>query len=102
MLVPLFFYMNLGAFVTVNDQKPFSENPEAQGLLEKGIKVICGEHPEDLLDEGFQLVVKNPGIPYSNFLIEDALSREIPIITEVELAYKISDARFYRNNRDKR
>lgn len=84
----------LGAIVTVNDQKPFSENPEAQALLEKGIKVICGEHPEDLLDEGFQLVVKNPGIPYSNFLIEDALSRGIPIITEVELAYKISDADF--------
>ena len=32
----------LGAFVTVNDYKPLSENPEAQGLLEQGIKVICG------------------------------------------------------------
>lgn len=84
----------LGALVTVNDLKPFSENPEAQSLLEKGIKVICGEHPEDLLDEGFQLVVKNPGIPYSNFLIEDAISRKIPVITEVELAYKISEAEF--------
>ena len=28
----------LGAFVTVNDMKPFSENPEAQGLLNKGSK----------------------------------------------------------------
>ncbi|MCU9612198.1 UDP-N-acetylmuramoyl-L-alanine--D-glutamate ligase [Caldibacillus lycopersici] len=84
----------LGAYVTVNDKKPFSENPEAQGLLEKGIKVICGGHPEDLLDEGFELIVKNPGIPYTNPLIQDALNRELPIITEVELAYRISEADF--------
>ena len=46
--------------------KPLSENPEAQGLLEQGIKVICGSHPIELLDEGFELIVKNPGIPYRN------------------------------------
>lgn len=84
----------LGAFVTVNDAKPFEANPEAQGLLTKGIKVICGRHPEDLLDEGFELVVKNPGIPYFNPIIADAIERGIPVITEVELAYKISEAPF--------
>ena len=84
----------LGAFVTVNDSKPFDESPDAQGLLQKGITVICGRHPEDLLDEGFELVVKNPGIPYSNRIVADALSREIPVWTEIELAYLISDAPF--------
>ena len=53
----------LGAFVTVNDKKPLSENPEAQGLLEQGIKVICGEHPIELLDEGFELIVKTQEFP---------------------------------------
>ncbi|WML39004.1 UDP-N-acetylmuramoyl-L-alanine--D-glutamate ligase [Neobacillus sp. OS1-2] len=84
----------LGAFVTVNDKKPLSENPEAQGLLEQGIKVICGEHPIGLLDEGFELIVKNPGIPYHNPLIEGAIEKGIPVITEVELAYEISEAPF--------
>lgn len=84
----------LGAFVTVNDNKPFSENPEAQGLLEQGIKVICGEHPVELLEEGFELIVKNPGIPYSNPMIKGAFEKGIPVITEVELAYQISDAPF--------
>jgi UDP-N-acetylmuramoylalanine--D-glutamate ligase len=84
----------LGAFVTVNDKKPLSENPEAQGLLEQGIKVICGEHPIELLDEGFELMVKNPGIPYHNPMIVGAIERNIPIITEVELAYQISEAPF--------
>ncbi|MCQ6279755.1 UDP-N-acetylmuramoyl-L-alanine--D-glutamate ligase [Bacillus sp. EB600] len=84
----------LGAFVTVNDKKPLSENPEAQGLLEHGIKVICGDHPIELLEEGFELIVKNPGIPYTNPIIKGALEKEIPVITEVELAYQISEAPF--------
>ncbi len=84
----------LGAFVTVNDKKPLSENPEAMGLLEQGIKVICGEHPVELLDEGYELIVKNPGIPYTNPMIEGALEKGIPVITEVELAFEISEAPF--------
>ncbi|PLT28095.1 UDP-N-acetylmuramoyl-L-alanine--D-glutamate ligase [Peribacillus deserti] len=84
----------LGAFVTVNDKKPIAENPEAQELVEQGIKVICGDHPIELLDEGFELIVKNPGIPYTIPLVEGALEKGIPVITEVELAYQISEAPF--------
>lgn len=84
----------LGAFVTVNDSKPLNENPEAQGLLEQGITVICGSHPIELLDEGFQLIVKNPGIPYHNPMIKRAVEKGIPVITEVELAYRVSEAPF--------
>ncbi|MGK7378489.1 UDP-N-acetylmuramoyl-L-alanine--D-glutamate ligase [Planococcus sp. 1R117A] len=83
-----------GAFVTVNDSKPFAENPEAQELLNAGVTVICGRHPEDLLDEGFELVVKNPGIPYTNIIIQSAMEKGIPIWTEIELAYLISEAPF--------
>jgi UDP-N-acetylmuramoylalanine--D-glutamate ligase len=82
----------LGAFVTVNDFKKFEENPDAQDLLNEGIRVITGGHPIELMDEEFELVVKNPGIPYSNPLIEKALEKNIPIVTEVELAYEISEA----------
>ncbi|RNF40678.1 UDP-N-acetylmuramoyl-L-alanine--D-glutamate ligase [Planococcus salinus] len=84
----------LGAFVTVNDSKPFEESPEAQELLNLGVTVICGRHPQGLLEEGFELVVKNPGIPYSNILIQAALEKEIPVWTEIELAYLISEAPF--------
>jgi UDP-N-acetylmuramoylalanine--D-glutamate ligase len=60
----------LGAFVTVNDAKPFEENPEAQELLNLGVTVICGRHPEDLLDEGFELLVKKSG--YSIYQSNDS------------------------------
>ena len=82
----------LGAIVTVNDGKPFEENPAAQSLLEEGIKVITGGHPLELLDEDFEWMVKNPGIPYNNPMVMTALEKKIPVITEVELAYLISDA----------
>ena len=83
---------DLGAFVTVNDSKPFEQNENAQYLLSKGLTVICGSHPEDLLDEGFSLIVKNPGIPYTNSVVAEAIKRNIPVWTEVELAYRISEA----------
>lgn len=82
----------LGAIVTVNDGKPFDENPAAQSLLAEGIKVITGEHPLGLLEEAFEVMVKNPGIPYDNPMVLRALALGIPVITEVELAYLISES----------
>lgn len=81
----------LGALVTVNDGKPFDENPEAQELLSMGIKVITGSHPIELLDEDFSLLVKNPGIPYSHPFVSKAQELGIPVITEVELAYEVAE-----------
>ena len=81
----------LVALVTVNDGKPFDENPEAQELLSLGIKVITGSHPIELLDEEFSLMVKNPGIPYSHPLVAKAQEMGIPVITEVELAYEVAE-----------
>lgn len=83
---------DLGALVTVNDGKPFNENPQAQELLEAGITVITGSHPIELVDEGFSLMVKNPGIPYTHPMVARALELHIPVITEVELTYLISEA----------
>lgn len=82
----------LEAIVTVNDGKPFDENPAAQDLLAEGIKVVTGGHPLDLLEEDFAVMVKNPGIPYNNPMVERAMALKIPIITEVELAYLISES----------
>lgn len=83
----------LGALVTVNDYKSFDENPEAQELLENGIRVVTGGHPVELLDEDFELVVKNPGIMYNNPIVAKAMEKEIPVITEVQLAYEVAESK---------
>jgi len=84
----------LGANVTVNDRTPFEQNEIAQKLKNEGFNVICGEHPLSLLDNNPFCIVKNPGIPYSNPLLVEAIERNIPIYTEIELAYLISEAPF--------
>ncbi|MGG3005765.1 UDP-N-acetylmuramoyl-L-alanine--D-glutamate ligase [Geobacillus stearothermophilus] len=86
--------VELGAEVVANDQKPLAENAEAKQLEELGVRVVCGGHPLELLDEPFDLVVKNPGIPYTNPLVKKALEKGLPVVTEVELAYHISEASF--------
>lgn len=80
----------LGADVIVNDLKDAPADVLKE-LNAEQIKVITGSHPLNLLN-GIDLIVKNPGIPYSNVLIAEALKRKIPIITEPELAFEILDA----------
>lgn len=75
-----------GALVTVNDYKPMAENKGAQALVEEGVRVITGFHPLDLLDEDFVFMVKNPGIPYDNPLVQAAVAKGLPIYTDIELA----------------
>jgi UDP-N-acetylmuramoylalanine--D-glutamate ligase len=84
----------LGAIVLVNDKNPYEGNEEAHALHKLGIEVICGEHPLSVIDESIDAIIKNPGIPYSNPIIVKALGLEIPVLTEIELAYEISEAPF--------
>ncbi|WP_017753630.1 UDP-N-acetylmuramoyl-L-alanine--D-glutamate ligase [Calidifontibacillus oryziterrae] len=83
---------DLGANVTVNDYQSLDESEEASELVRNGIVVIGGGHPDNLMDNHFDLIVKNPGIPYSNIVLKKATEEGIPIITEVEIAYTISEA----------
>src|SRR5690606_12477281 len=83
---------SLGAQVTVNDRKPRSETAEAEALEQEGIRVVLGGHPPDLIQPGVDLLVKNPGIPYRIPLIRRAEELGIPVVTEVEIAYLLTDA----------
>lgn len=83
---------SIGAIVTVNDASPDEGNEEANELRKAGIPVICGGHPPGILDKGFDLVVKNPGIPYHNSVVQEAIERGIPVWTEIELTYRLSEA----------
>jgi UDP-N-acetylmuramoylalanine--D-glutamate ligase len=83
---------SFGANVLVNDKQPREGNVEAEALEKLGVTVECGGHPITLLDQPIDFIVKNPGIPYHNPLIEEAVNRRIPIYTEVEIAGLISDA----------
>ena len=83
----------LGAEVVINDRTPLEDNPDAKEMAAAGFEVVTGEHPLSLLDRGFAYIVKNPGIPYNKVeLLLEARRRGIPILTEVQIAYEISEA----------
>lgn len=74
--------------VRVNDKNTSNEAEEVLLLRELGAEVIVGSHPLSVLN-GIELIIKNPGIPYENPILEEASKRGIPIVTEIELAYKL-------------
>lgn len=84
--------LKLGALVTVNDWTSLVDNKNAQTLVEENVRVIAGSHPIELLDEEFEFMVKNPGIPYTNPMVERALELNLPVFTDIELAGAFSEA----------
>lgn len=55
------------------------------------VEIIDGQHPLSLLDDKYDFIVKNPGIPYTNPFVQEAVRRHFKIISEVELAYMFSN-----------
>ncbi|CDQ19841.1 UDP-N-acetylmuramoyl-L-alanine--D-glutamate ligase [Halobacillus karajensis] len=77
--------LDSGVNVRINDLKADKETPEVRELMKQGAEVITGGHPLSVLDQ-VDYLVKNPGIPYDNPIIAEAEKRNIPVVTEVELA----------------
>ena len=75
----------LGDTATVNDKNEPSDLNQVAALEAQNIKVVTGSHPLALLTD-IDLMVKNPGIPYTNVLVAEAQKRGLKIITEPELA----------------
>ena len=85
----------LGANIVINDGRAYKDNDDAKIMELEGFEVICGGHPIELLNRKFDLIVKNPGIPYKTTpLLLVAQERNIPIVCEVEIAYAICQAPF--------
>ena len=80
-----------GADVVVTDsaseEKLINDLKELQDI---GVPLMSGGHPSDLLNMGFDLLVKNPGIPPSIPFLQQIREVGIPIISEIELAYQVN------------
>src|SRR5690625_298281 len=72
-----------GIKVRVNDIT-LQESKDIDELQEMGEDIITGAHPLSVLDD-IDLLIKNPGIPYENIIVDEAVKRQIPIVTEIEL-----------------
>lgn len=81
-----------GAVVTLTDITPLHQMPEESRLqLQKmNIRLVTGSHPEELL-AGASLIVKNPGIPPGIEFLMKAREFKVPIISELELAWLVTE-----------
>lgn len=87
--------LTLGAKLTLNDKADLTDDPKAKELAAAGVRVIGGKHPVELFDEEhFDYLVKNPGIPYENPMVVKAQEKQVPIITEPEVALSAADSKY--------
>lgn len=74
--------------VIVNDIKNEQNVEEINELQSMGVKVFLGSHPENLFDNTFEMIVKNPGITNNHMYIKKAYELNVPVINEIELAFR--------------
>lgn len=80
-----------GKQVRINDKSAKPEDRLIKELEDLGAEVFFGDHPFEALNN-MELVVKNPGISYDHPIVREAVSKNIPVITEVELAYYLTES----------
>lgn len=73
-----------GYDVVLTDMNEVANKQELQQL---GIQVFDRNHPESLFHTNYEFIVKNPGIPYYAKVIAYFVKAQIPIYTEIEVAY---------------
>ena len=80
-----------GNTVYLNDSKDEDKMDKDQvlELRNMGVNLIFGSHPDDLLDESFDYLIKNPGVPIDHKYVLKARSLGIEVINEVEMAYRL-------------
>lgn len=81
---------NSGVKVIANDIKTREQLKDVKTLETNGIELVLGEHPLSLLSN-CDMVVVSPGIPNDLQILEEARKRDIPVISEIELGFLLTN-----------
>ncbi len=80
----------LGANVTLSDAKAESEIKfDFAELRELGVNLVFGKQEDNLLNN-IDLVIVSPAVPIKVPILQSALAKKIPVISEVEFAYNLA------------
>src|SRR5215469_13716130 len=83
-----FFLQDRGARVTVSDEKSEAQlQNEIAALLDRGVSIETGRHGERTFRDQ-DLIVVSPGVPSDQPQLQLARTMGIPVIGEVELAFR--------------
>lgn len=82
------FLAQQGARVTISDLRAAHElSDEIAALAGLPLTYRLGGEDKSWLD-GMDYVVPSPGVPMENLLLREAVTRNIPVLSEIELAYR--------------
>ena len=80
----------IGANVTLSDAKQESEIKfNFEELREVGINLVFGKQTESLLEK-VDCVIVSPAVPIKIPILQSALAKKIPVISEVEFAFDLA------------
>ena len=82
----------LGADIYLSERKELSK--QDREYLES-INVTIYDQDMSVFEKDYDLVIKNPGVPPVSPIVKRLNERNIPIITEIELAYDVSKPQHY-------
>ena len=74
-----------GARVTLTDLR--TRIDEAAALTDAGVRLVLGSHPPDMFIAA-DLIVVSPGVPHSQAALVEARERGVPVVGEIELAFR--------------
>lgn len=83
----------LGAEVTLSESKKKEDIKEIDFLNENNVEIVGQDMA--VFERDFYFVVKNPGVPYRSPMMQKLQERNIPVITEIELAYQVAKPQHY-------
>ncbi len=72
--------------ITITDMKEQDPTQVAE-LINLGVKYVITNSPEDLLDDTFDVLIKNPGIIKTHPCVIKAKKLNIKVVNELEVAY---------------
>lgn len=70
------------------DEEKLDKN-QIEELKSLGVKLIFGSHPDNILDESFDYLIKNPGVPIDHKYVLKARELGIEVINEAEMAFRL-------------
>ena len=77
--------------IVLNDGKEevLQDPNQVRELKDLGVNLVFGSHPDDILDDSFDYLIKNPGVPIDHKYVLKARELGVEVINEAEMAYRL-------------
>ena len=75
--------------ITINDLNVNQDEKHIKELEELGVKIVLGNHPDDLINKDVDYLIKNPGVPIDHKYVIEAKKLNIEVLNEVEVSARL-------------